>query len=177
MKINKSNYGFLLSDNKYVKYLLIDGYEVGGLGLDSISIRVALNNEKIAVAWFDDKEKEKYNINPDEYKRELNEAAELLKEAIERNSYSLFSIPYDDVYDKNDKKVEIINKQKLGDLEYIQMKEYIKNNTPVISRLYYINEKKPSKLRMTNFERTIESLNMINFIKDFSQLNIKVSLK
>lgn len=177
MSINKSNYGFLLSDNKYVKHLIIDGYEVGGLALDSININVAIDNNKTAVAWFSEDIKKKFNLNPNDYKKELNEAAELLKEAIETKCFNLFSFPHDDVYDKNNNKINFLNKQNIGGLEFLNIHESIDTDIPIISGVYCIDEKNTIKCKMTKFEQTIQSLNMISFIKDFSKLQVVVSLK
>lgn len=176
MKINK-NYGFLLSNNKYVKYLLIDGYEVGGLKLDSVPIKVALDNNNNAIAWFSEEIKQKYNLNSNDYKKELNDAAYFLKEAIENNIFSLFAFPYDDIYDQNNNKVEILNQQILGDFKYLNLTEKKIKNIPLISKVYEYKENYKPVFKMTNIERTIESLNMVNFIKDLSRLDIKISLK
>lgn len=172
---NINKFGFLLSNNKYVKYLLLDGYEVGDLKMDGFMIRVGLDNEGRAIAWLS--EEDKKILKNIEYQEELKQAAEMLKKAIENKSFALFTYNPKEVFNQNGQIESLISARSWGSELFFSINEEHKDKLPFIVDIYNLQTKKYPKPRITDFERTVESLNMINFIKDFDSLNIKVVTK
>ena len=172
---NNSKYGFNLSNNKYVKYLLIDGYDVGDLKLDGVMIKVCLDNEGKAISWFGQKEREYLGIL--DCREELLKAAELLKEAIETKNFSSFIYPKTEIFNKNNDKVEDFSNNKYGLLEFFNMTDISSINIPSIISVYDIENQLNQKVKMTEFEMTVESLKKVNFIKDFSKIKVKLMKK
>lgn len=172
---NINKFGFLLSNNKYVKYLLLDGYEVGDLKMDGFMIRVGLDNEGRAIAWLS--EEDKKILKNIEYQEELKQAAEMLKKAIENKSFALFTYNPKEVFNQNGQMESLISARSWGSELFFSINEEHKDKLPFIVDIYNLQTKKYPKPRITDFERTVESLNMINFIKDFDSLNIKVVTK
>lgn len=172
--MNKNNeVGFLLSNNKYVKHLLIDGYDIGDLKLDGVKIYVGIDKDNKAISWIE--ESDKKFLGSIQYELELQEAANLLKEAIETGDFHRFQYDPKEVYDQETSEVHCLLQD--TDVKYPLFYSIItskEENLPLITGIYLIKEKKAKIVRLTEFERTVESLKMVNFINKINLLNVRI---